>query len=466
MKTYAVTSLQQHRNRPRVWLQGNRLASVGFAPAQRYTVEVDNTMRRLTLRVHPQGERNVVGKARGAKVDPVIDLNSANMLAMFDGLQSLRVIYDDNVVHIMPLATEARKAERIARAKAKLATGEPLAIGSVSTGVGALMLATHKGLEEGGVPSKLAFAVEIESDYIEQCERANPAWASDAIMVAAPMQEVAFDAWAIRRLPVCDVLEAGLPCTAASLAGRAKKGLKLPEQDPNVGHLVVGFLAIVAATNPLALKVENVVPWMSTASFAILRNQLTEWGYRVHADVLKGEDFNSLEHRNRMALVAVTEGIDFSFDAIERPEPQARRLAEILDPIPDDSPLYSEMQGLKAKQARDVEAGKNFLMQTYTAESTHVGTMTKGYSKVRSTDPKVCHPTNPDLLRQFTPAEHARLKDIPPALIEGLSNTRAHEVLGQSILIRPFQALAKALAKAIRQWAEPREEVPFLLQAA
>ncbi|MGA5726652.1 DNA cytosine methyltransferase [Ralstonia thomasii] len=234
-------------------------------------------------------------------------------------------------------------------------------------------------------------------------------------------------------------------------------------RQPGVG---VGFLAIVAATNPLALKVENVVPWMSTASFAILCNQLTEWGYRVHADVLKGEDFNSLEHRNRMALVAVTEGIDFSFDAIERPEPQVRRLAEILDPIPDDSPMYSEMQGLKAKQARDVEAGKNFLMQTYTAESTHVGTMTKGYSKVRSTDPKVCHPTNPDLLRQFTPAEHARLKDIPPALIEGLSNTRAHEVLGQSILIRPFQALAKALAKAIRQWAEPREEAPFLLQAA
>ncbi|MGT2457811.1 DNA cytosine methyltransferase [Cupriavidus basilensis] len=466
MKTFAVTSLQQNRNRPRIWLQGSRLAAVGFAPAQRYSVEEDDAARRITLRLSAQGERGVVGKSRGEKIDPVIDLNSASMLSMYEGMQTLRVIYDDGVVHIMPLATEARKAERIARVKAKLAAGEPLSTGSVSTGVGALLLATHDGLADAGVESKLAFAVEIESDYIEQCERANPAWSADAVMVAAPLQEIAFDAWAVRRLPTCDLLEAGLPCTAASVAGRAKKGLSMPEADPNVGHLVVGFLAIVAATNPLAITVENVVPYMNTASFAILRNQLTEWGYHVQADVLKSEDFNCIEHRDRMALVAVTAGIDFDFAAIERPAPQVRRLAEILEPIPDDSPLYSEMSGLKAKQARDLENGKNFKMQTYSADATHIGTLTKGYSKVRSTDPKVCHPTNPDLLRQLTPTEHAAAKQIPPALIEGMSNTRAHEVLGQSILIRPFRALAKALGAALKQWAVPQEAAPFMLLAA
>nr|WDE72692.1 hypothetical protein [Cupriavidus gilardii] len=466
MQTFAVTSLQKNRNRPRVWLQGSRLAAAGFLPAQRYTVEVDTHAKRLTLRLTASGDRGVVAKSRGEKVEPVIDLTSANQLSMFAGMQSLRVIFDHGVVHILPLATEARKAERIERVKAKLATGAPLTVGSVSTGVGALMLATHEGLKDAGIASQLAYAVEVEADYIEQCERANPAWSKNAVMVNAPLQEIAFDAWAVRRLPQCDIIEAGLPCTAASVAGRAKKGLSMPEDDPKVGHLVVGVLAIIAATNPIAVTLENVVPWMSSASFAILRNQLTEWGYSVHAEVLRGEDFNCLEHRNRMAMVAVTEGIEFSMASIERPESVRRRLAEVLDDVPTDSPLYSQMVGLKAKQDRDRESGKNFMMQIYTADSDHVGTMTRGYAKVRSTDPKLQHPTNPDLLRQFTANEHARLKDCPPALIAGMSNTKAHEVLGQSVLLKPFRALAKALGSALKHWAAPAAPASFTLLAA
>ena len=288
MQTYAQTTIQQNRNRPRVWLQGSRLAMAGFLPSQRYAVDVDVESKRVTLRVSAEGTRGVVAKARGDKIDPVIELTSASQLAMFDGMESLRVIYDDGVVHIMPLATEARKAARLARVKAKMAAGEPLTVGSVSTGVGALMLATHEGLEDAGVASRLGFAIEIEQEYIEQCERVNPAWTKEAVMVNAPLQEIAFDAWAVRRLPVCDILEAGLPCTAASVAGRAKKALAMPEDDAKAGHLVVGFLAIIAATNPVIVKLENVVPWMSSASFAILRNQLAEWGYKVQADVLKG----------------------------------------------------------------------------------------------------------------------------------------------------------------------------------
>ena len=57
---------------------------------------------------------------------------------------------------------------------------------------------------------------------------------------------------------------------------------------------------------------------MSSAGFAILRNQLEEWGYRVQAEVLTGKEFNVIENRERMALVAVTEGIEFDFAAVER----------------------------------------------------------------------------------------------------------------------------------------------------
>lgn len=451
MRTYFVTRLGNNNGKPRIWLQGSRLDDAGFQTASRYTVAVDREAKRVSLKLAANGERQVSRKEQCGKTLPLVELTKADVLSVFAGIERLRVIFEEGTVHILPLASEARKQARIDRLREKLEAGQPLDVGSVSTGVGALAQAMHDGLAEGGVETRLAFACDIEPAYLEQCEAKNPVWSRNTVMIAAPMQELAYDQWALRRLS-CDILEAGIPCTAHSLAGRAKKGTALPEDDAQVGHLVAGFLAIVAAANPAAIVVENVEQYLSSASFAILKNQLVEWGYDVHTDVLRGEDFNTLEHRDRMGMVAVTQGIPFDFASVIRPQPQTRTLAEVLDDIPEDSPLYSEMAGLKAKEVRDLAAGKNFRMQVFTAASTHIGTITRGYARVRSTDPKIQHPTNPDLLRQITPEEHARLKGFSPELVDGVCKTLAHEMLGQSVLKAPFKATGRALAEAIREW--------------
>jgi DNA (cytosine-5)-methyltransferase 1 len=80
-------------------------------------------------------------------------------------------------------------------------------------------------------------------------------------------------------------------------------------------------------------------------------------------------------------------------------------------------------------------------MQIVTPFDAKCPTITKGYAKVRSTDPKLQHPSDPDLLRQFSVVEHARIKGVPEGLVAGLSSTVAHEVLGQSICYEPFRAV-------------------------
>lgn len=85
-----------------------------------------------------------------------------------------------------------------------------------------------------------------------------------------------------------------------------------------------------------------------------------------------------------------------------------------------------------------------------TAFDTKCPTITKGYAKVRSTDPKLQHPGNPDLLRQFTPTEHARIKGIPERLVSGLSPTLAHELLGRSICYEPFRAVGRLIGSALK----------------
>lgn len=450
MQTYSNVKIGTQRGRPRVWLEGNRLALAGFDVARRYTVKVDVEQARVTLTVSEHGDRIVSRKEQGGRYVPVIDISNGEALSVFSGLERIRVVYQNGTVHFLPIASEARKAERKARLVSKLENGEPLTVGSVSTGVGLLTLAAHQGLAASGLASRLAFACEIDHDYIEQCAAKNPAWNESTVMVSAPMQELAFDSWAVQHLPAIDILECGIPCTAHSTQGRAKKKQALPEDDPNVGHLSAAFLSLVAATNPACVVVENVALYMTSSSFAIIRNQLEEWGYRVSATVLKGEDFGAVEHRNRMAMVALTEGIEFNFDMVARPNTrQVATLGELLDPIADDSDRWSTMQGLKDKEVRDREKGSSFAMQIYGEDSDHINTLTRGYSKVRSSDPKIFNKSKPELLRQLTAAEHARIKEAPPELIEGLSETRAHEVLGQGVLNRVFRALFEAIGRAI-----------------
>lgn len=98
---------------------------------------------------------------------------------------------------------------------------------------------------------------------------------------------------------------------------------------------------------------------------------------------------------------------------------------------------------------RDQEAGKGFQMQTVTPESTSVPTIRKGYHKGGSTDPYLKHSTDPDLLRKFSAKEHATIKEVPAHLIAGLSETTAHELLGQGIVYAPFEAVGERIAEAL-----------------
>src|SRR3546814_17488497 len=77
-----------------------------------------------------------------------------------------------------------------------------------------------------------------------------------------------------------------------------------------------------------------------------------------------------------------------------------------LEDIDLDSPLWSTMSYLREKEERDIAAGKGFRMQIFQPDSTKIATLTRGYAKIRSTDPKLQHPTDPTLLRQIRSEEH------------------------------------------------------------
>jgi len=445
MKAYESVKIGTNRGRPRIWLEGMKAILGGFLPGKRFNLIVNAEHKSICLELHNQGERVVSQKLRNDRAIPIIDINSGHALGVFEGHDSVRIVVLESRIFILLSVVERSVQERITRLQRKLEADEPLLVGSLSHGGGVLSHALHKGMADAGVASSLAFANEIRPELVEQAYACNDVWDANTIPLIAPLQEVAFDQAVMSRLPMVELLEAGLPCSGASVAGRAKNGAGHAEAHPEVGHLVVGFLALVAKVQPVAIAFENVLPYRNSASMHLMRNQLRDFGYEVHEIEVNAEDWNVLEHRARLCMVAVTRGIEFNFDLLEKPPRVERHLGEILEPISESDPCWSPMTGLKEKEIRDKAEGKNFKMQIVTPFSTSCPTITKGYSKIRSTDAKLQHPSNPALLRQFTASEHARIKGIPEALVSGVSSTLAHEILGQSICYEPFRAIGKCI---------------------
>ncbi|CAM5357514.1 hypothetical protein SSTU70S_05547 [Stutzerimonas stutzeri] len=465
MTGYFVKNIGANRGKPRIWLEKLEVSSAGLKAGDRFDVHVKGGT--IVLKANADGSRVVSGKDdKKGGANPVIDINSSELLALFDGMAAIRVVQREGEIYLLPLATEIRKKERLSRLKQKVLAGLPLETGSLSHGGGLLANAVHEGLQQAGLATNKRMANEIRTELLNHASQ-GPDWSSSTLPIGAPMQELAFDASAMRHVPRLDVMEAGLPCSGASVAGRAKRGTAVPEDHSLVGHLVVAALVILAKANPAVIMFENVKPYASSASASILRNQLRDLGYVTHETVLRGKDFNAMEDRERWCMVAVTEGMHFDWEMLQMPARKDMVLSDFMDEIAEDHPMWSEMAGLKAKQERDIEAGKGFRMQVFGPDSTRIATVTKGYAKVRSTDPKIQHPSNPNLLRQLTVSEHARLKQYPPEIVEGLSAVIAHEMLGQGVQRDPFLAASKLLGESIQAFAHDArtESMADLIQA-
>lgn len=451
-----IKGIGQKRGAPHITLDSAQAVRAGFAPGERFELDVDG--QRVVIKKSVDGSRKVSRRLRGDKELPVIDINNREDLAIFAGMDAVRVVVTDGAVYLLPLASQARQKERFNRLATKLAAGDTLVMGSLSHGGGILSHAIHSGLKKAGLEVELAFANEIRDDLLEHAREHNDAWAQKTAALALPMQEIHQDEWLMRTLPLVDILEMGLPCSGASKAGVSKRKLAMMEEHEQVGHLVYSALAILERVQPSVMLLENVPDYARTASAQILRFQLRDMGYKTHERIVAGRDFGALEDRVRWCMVAVTNGVDFEF---EKMMPQLRvvgTVQDIIDPsVSPDDPAWRVVSYLKDKQSRDAQAGNNFKMQFVDLSSSSVPTLRKGYHKGGSTDVRLRHPQNPELSRLFNEREHARAKGVPTHLIEGLSSTTAHQVLGQGIVYDPFVAVGRHVGQALQELREMLE---------
>lgn len=452
MNSASIYTLSQNKGAPRIYLDGKKPIRSGFTPGAHF--EVEKTEKSVILRLKNEVTKNKVSKKeKSGQTIPVIDINSAQALEPLIGSTVVRVLFGPDCIVISRVGTESRLLERLKRLKRTFEQDQPVSTGGVAAGAGVLAHAAHQGFKDAGLKTRVAFHNEIREDLAEHALRVNDALDDRTQILNMPLQEMAFDPEVSSRIEPVIALELGLPCSGASVAGRAKRHLGIPEEHPDVGHLVVGALALIARVNPVVCVFENVPQYANTASAVLLRNQLRDFGYEVKEREFFGPDFGALEARRRWCMVAMTQGIEFDLDQVTPGIYPKLTVADILDSAEKVEHKWSKMEGLKAKEIRDIEDGKGFRMQLYSGEESKISTLTKGLAKNRSTDPKIVHPTNSELLRIPTAAEHARCKGVPEHLIDGLSETTAHEMLGQGVVYEPFRALFEYIGNVLEKWA-------------
>ncbi len=452
MSVIINTKIGENRGRARVWLEGIKLSREGFRPGMRYDLVLEDT--RIVLRTAENGHFTISRRERGGKVLPIIDICSNELRRLFAGVEMLRVAIKRGTIVITAHGSHDRVKERVERLVQKVRSNTPLDVCSLFHGGGVLDKALHAGFAQAKVRSHVAVAVEMDSRYIDSSLENNPElWTDRSVVIDSPIQaaDIAMSA------PSVDVLVAGIPCTGASKSGRSKNKLEFAESHPDAGAMFFHFLQFVQALNPAIVVIENVPEYANTASMEVIRSVLGSQGYDVQERVLDGNDFGALERRKRLCVVASSHGLEsaqFHMAQVSAQQEKLATVSEILEPLALDDPRWRGFDYLAEKEVRDKAAGKGFDRQLLDGSEPFCGTIGKDYSKCRSTEPFLRHPQDSSLSRIFTPTEHARLKGIPESTVAGLSDTVAHQVLGQSVIYPVFKAVGFAIGCALVRFAE------------
>lgn len=443
MKSVIYSRVGENRGLLRIWIEGSRLSANGVKPGDRFSVTSEAHSIRMVF--SEEGTHTVCKRARNGRELPVIDVRGQQLEKAFKADDRVRIVVKDDAIEVTLHHQARTQQNREARLRKSLESGQPILIGSLAHGGGVLDHALHQGFSEAGVKTSLAFANELESQYLETSVANNPVWTKDSIAIEGPMQQVE---WQL--LPKVDVLVAGLPCTGASLSGRAKNGLKAAEEHEGAGALFVSFIQAISCLRPSVVILENVPMYQHTTSMTVIRSVLSELDYRIQETILSGSDFGALEDRQRLCMVATSSGLLMpDLATMPKPDFMPSLLGDVLEEVPLDDERWRSYDYLALKAERDKSKGSNFKRQIVTPQSTSVGCLGKGYWKSRSTEPMLEHPSGDGRCRLLTPLEHARVKTIPASLVAGCSNTISHEILGQSVIHAAFKAVGQWLGRAL-----------------
>ena len=435
MKLLSYLTVSEHKGMSRLYIDGKRLLS-SFEPGEFYQVE-EKTEGTIVLKKSATGLK-VSKRKRKESIYPVIDCRNELFGTLFGIGAKVRVVLKKGLLIISTHKQTLKRRKRERDFVNNVKEGKPLKLASLFSGAGILDSALMKGFRDAGIEIEHSLSVEKEGRYLDLMAANQSDDLGSSLLLNGGIEDLDID-----NAQNFHILAAGIPCEPASIAGVTKNGNKIAEDHPDTGDMAFWLLRAVEAMQPSIIILENVVNYVKTASFSIIRSVLSRLGYLFGVRTLNGNEFGALENRDRMCVVAVSKGLgEFDLETVKPVASKEPNIACVLSNIPLDDPRWRTYAYLDEKKKRDVLKGNGFGRSIVDGSEGKCKVLREGYAKGGSNETFVQHPTNPSLSRLFTDQEHSLMKKIPLYLTQGEVETVRHRALGQSVIYTAFEAVA------------------------
>lgn len=241
-------------------------------------------------------------------------------------------------------------------------------------------------------------------------------------------------------IPEHDILLAGFPCQAFSIAGK-REGFS-----DTRGTLFFDVERIIKYHKPKAFLLENVKGLTNHDkgnTFKTIMNSLERMGYHVSYKVLNAKDFGLPQNRERIYIVGFLEENEFDFP---KPLNTKTKLGDILLKNSDVDEKYTISDklwaGHKRRKAMHKKKGNGFGYQLFNRNSEYTSTISARYYKDGS---EILIKQNKKNPRKLTPKEALRLQGFPDDFKVVVSDTQMYKQIGNSVPTKVIEYIAEEM---------------------
>lgn len=325
-----------------------------------------------------------------------------------------------------------------------------LLVADLFAGIGGIRLGFEQAAKKANVKMHTIFA----NDFDPKCKMTYDANFGRGAMTGGSIADIASES-----IPKFDVLLAGFPCQAFSIAG-SRQGF-----DDIRGTLFFEIVRILKSHNPRCFLLENVEALArhdKGRTLSVMLSTLREkLGYNVSTKVLNSRHFGLPQNRDRLYIVGFNgdyEG-DLYFPEGNTETPM---LASILEEEPAERLYLSQTyyEGITERTRRNAAKGNGYGMKRIykygIARTLLCGGM--GLERNLVVD-EVVNPwsegkdkmryKNPEGLRRLSVRECARLQGFPDSYKFGVATTQAYKQVANSVSVPVIAAIAERMLERI-----------------
>ncbi|MDA7763752.1 DNA (cytosine-5-)-methyltransferase [Pelagibacterales bacterium] len=308
-------------------------------------------------------------------------------------------------------------------------------------GIGGTRIGLEQAAEELGCKVECVFTSEINSKsrstYVKNFSIEEKCiFQEDITLLDKPSE--------IKLIPSHDLLLAGFPCQAFSLAGK-RKGF-----EDTRGTLFYNIMKVLKYKKPKFFMLENVanlVKHDKGKTIVTMLKHLRNEGYEVpEPKILNAKDFGLPQNRRRVFIVGSNKK-NFKFSYPEKNNVQTK-VKDILEEGKIDSKYTISAklwQSHQLRKERNKKNGKGFGYQKVTRDSNYTATLSARYYKdgaeiLLDRGPK----KEP---RKLTPRECSNLQGFPKDFILNKSDNESYKQFGNSVPVPVVKAICLELLK-------------------